>query len=51
MCSKDIFTRNLNEEDDREDGRSIMVRDCGILHEFGVGCSDHCPITLSLQIL
>ena len=27
-----------------------IVRDSTILHEFGVGCSDHCPILLLLEI-
>lgn len=49
MCSKTIFPRSVDEGSSSSE-RQVVVRDCGILHEFGIGCSDHCPITLALQI-
>jgi exonuclease III len=56
MCSKTLFVTPSEMEDETREAnrvsssRSPLVRDCGILHEFGVGTSDHCPISLSLQL-
>jgi len=57
MASKSIFSSSVSQTEPREPREeegsftsSPIVRDSTILSEFGVGCSDHCPISLSLQI-
>lgn len=41
---------NESKSSSQERYRAI-VRDSNILHEFGIGSSDHCPISLTLEIL
>ena len=66
VCSRDMFPPKLEPSQDHEDsaaqdpaGRSAVdvskmpspgVYDSYILHEDTVGCSDHCPVVLVLQL-
>jgi exodeoxyribonuclease III len=49
MCSRSMFLAPGQETTPESSGRAI-VRDSAILHEFGIRCSDHCPVTLALEI-
>jgi exonuclease III len=56
ICSKSLFMSPSELESEGCESREVssssraLVRDCTILHEFGIGTSDHCPISLFLQI-
>lgn len=45
LCSRTLFRK---EEEDG--GLPLEVIDSSIVHEDTVGCSDHCPILLTLKI-
>jgi exonuclease III len=55
MCSRSMFPAPEAAEESSTPPVPLaserpIVRDSSILHEFGIRCSDHCPISLSLQI-